>query len=101
MAVLGSGVQYGRSPSAGSQLIWLPLMTPFIERLALWCCLGVVLGAGDITYNNWLFWCVIVLVMAIQWVSVRDGREDGAYLTLQLPLDEFAAIKRELEEIEK
>ena len=74
-------------------------MSPFIERLALWFCLAVVLTVSEVSIIMTL--CVTVIVAAIQWVSVRDGREDGAYLTLQLPIEEIVAIKRELEAIEE
>lgn len=74
-------------------------MSPFIERLALWVCLAVILTVSEVSIIMTL--CVTVIVAAIQWVSVRDGREDGAYLTLQLPIEEIVAIKRELEAIEE
>lgn len=74
-------------------------MSPFIERLALWLCLAVILTVSEVSIIMSL--CVTVIVAAIQWVAVRDGREDGAYLTLQLPIEEIVAIKRELEAIEE
>lgn len=74
-------------------------MSPFIERLALWLCLAVILTVSEVSIIMTL--CVTVIVAAIQWVSVRDGREDGAYLTLQLPIEEIVAIKRELDAIDQ
>lgn len=74
-------------------------MMPFIERLALWTCLAVILTVSEVSFLMTL--CVTVIVAAIQWVSVRDGREDGAYLTLQLPIEEIVAIKRELDAIDQ
>lgn len=74
-------------------------MSPFIERLALWLCLAVILTFSEVSIIMTL--CVTVIVAAIQWVSVRDGREDGAYLTLQLPIEEIVAIKRELDAIDQ
>lgn len=74
-------------------------MTAFIERLALWVCLAVILTVSEVSIIMSL--CVTAIVAAIQWVAVRDGREDGAYLTLQLPIEEIVAIKRELEAIDQ
>ena len=74
-------------------------MSPFIERLALWVCLAVILTVSEVSIIMSL--CVTAIVAAIQWVAVRDGREDGAYLTLQLPIEEIVAIKRELEAIDQ
>lgn len=74
-------------------------MSPFIERLALWLCLAVILTVSEVSILMSL--CVTVIVIAIQWVAVRDGREDGAYLTLQLPIEEIVAIKRELDAIDQ
>lgn len=67
-----------------------------IERMVLWAALGLVLGVAGLHYDNWAFWCVIALTGVIQWISAKEGREDGAFLTLMLPVDEFTQIQKEL-----
>jgi hypothetical protein len=67
-----------------------------IERMALWAALGLVLGVAGLTYEHWAFWCVMVLAFVIQWTATKEGREDGAFLTLMLPVEEFTQIQKEL-----
>jgi hypothetical protein len=72
-----------------------------VERIALWAALGLVLGVAGLSYDSWEFWCVMALTAAIQWTATNNGREDGAFLTLMLPIEEFTQIQKELHEVIK
>lgn len=72
------------------------MMLSTFERFAIWAALALSLASADITFTAWQFWAITVLVLIIQWSALNTGREDGAITTLQLPVDEFTRLQREL-----
>lgn len=66
------------------------------ERGVVWAAMAMVMGTVDISITNWQFWSILALVYIIQWSALNVGREDGAITTLQLPVEEFTRLQREL-----
>lgn len=64
-----------------------------LEKLALYFAFGVVLAAGGIDYSTWQFWMAMLIVVVMDAVSVRTGREEGASAVFDLSLDEIRRIK--------
>ena len=64
-----------------------------LEKLALYFSFGVVLTAGNIDYSTWQFWMAMIIVVVMDAVSVRSGREEGAAAVFDLSLDEIQRIK--------
>lgn len=64
-----------------------------LEKLALYFSFGIVLAAGGIDYSTWQFWMAMIIVVVMDAVSVRIGREEGAAAVFDLSLDEIQRIK--------
>ena len=64
-----------------------------LEKLALYFTFGIVLGSGGIDYSTWQFWVSLVLMVIIETVATRTGREEGATAVFDLSLDEIQKIK--------
>jgi hypothetical protein len=71
-----------------------------IERLATWAALGITLSALGLSATDWGFWCVIVLVWVATYLAYQEGREQGIWLTANLPIDALKDIKAQIAKIE-
>lgn len=71
-----------------------------IERLATWAALGITLSALGHSIDSWGFWCVIVLFWAISYLAYQEGREQGIWLTANLPMEDLKDIKAQIARIE-
>jgi len=47
-----------------------------LARLALYTALALVLDAAGLAYNNSLFWCVLGLFIANEWLTRSDVWQD-------------------------
>jgi hypothetical protein len=43
-----------------------------IQRIALYATLGMVLDAAALTITDLLFWCILALFLASEWMTRRE-----------------------------
>ena len=68
-----------------------------MTRIVLYATLGFLLdslgqGAGD-----WGFWCVLGLFIAGDILARKEGQDHGIWITLSLPADKLAELKKQLD----
>jgi hypothetical protein len=64
-----------------------------LEKVALYFTFSVVLGAGGVDYSTWQFWLSMMVMLVIEAVAVRTGREEGAAAVFDLSRAEILKIK--------
>jgi len=68
-----------------------------ITRLVLYATLGTLMDALGQSAGDWGFWCVLGLFMCSDYLARREGQEHGIWITITLPADKLAELKRQLD----
>lgn len=70
------------------------------ERLAVYATLGLLLDALGQNWESWGFWCMLALFVLSDYLSRKDGMEQGMWLTANLPIEALENIKRQIKDLE-
>jgi hypothetical protein len=68
-----------------------------IQRLVLYATLGFLLDALGQGATDWGFWCVLALFICSDYISRKEGQDHGIWITITLPADKLAELKRQLD----
>jgi hypothetical protein len=68
-----------------------------ITRLVLYATLGALMDALGQGAGDWGFWCVVALFVCSDALARREGQDHGIWITITLPADELAELKRQLD----
>lgn len=66
---------------------------------AIYVALGLALGAGNVYWDNVLFWCVMALMVVNEILAKREGVADGVMIALDMTDDQLNSLRRQLDEI--
>lgn len=70
------------------------------ERLAVYATLGVLLDALELGYSTWGFWCTLALFVLSDYLSRKDGMEQGMWMTANLPIADLKDIQQQIKDLE-
>ena len=65
----------------------------------IYVALGLALGAGNVYWDNVLFWCVMSLMVVNEILAKREGVADGVMIALDMTDDQLNSLRRQLDEI--
>lgn len=65
----------------------------------IYVALGLALGAGNVYWDNVLFWCVMALMVVNEILAKREGVADGVMIALDMTDDQLNSLRRQLDEI--
>lgn len=49
-----------------------------IERIALYCTLGILIDSLGVPSGGWQFWCLLALFWAADWLARQEGENTAA-----------------------
>jgi hypothetical protein len=65
-----------------------------IQRLMLYVTLGLVIDAAEVPSLGWIWWCIMALFLAADWIGQREGYE-RAHVDLEREIREAAQAMTE------
>lgn len=65
----------------------------------IYVALGLALGAGNVYWDNVLFWCVMALMVVNEILAKREGVADGVMIALDMSADQLNSLRRQLDEL--
>jgi len=68
-----------------------------ITRIVLYATLGTLMGALGHGMDDWGFWSVLALFWASDVLSRKEGQDHGIWITITLPAEKLAELKRQLD----
>lgn len=48
-----------------------------MQRLLLWVCVSLILSSAEIYLENPLWWCMVALLMCIEYLARKEGAHDA------------------------
>ena len=70
------------------------------ERLAVYATLGLLLDALGQNWESWGFWSMLALFVLSDYLSRKDGMEQGMWMTANLPIDDLKDIQQQIKDLE-
>jgi hypothetical protein len=68
-----------------------------LARVALYATLGTLLSVLGQDIDGWGFWCVLALFWAGDVLARKEGQDHGIWITITLPADQLAKLKKEID----
>ena len=62
-------------------------MNEYLQRIAIYGALGLVLSEAKVQYDHWAFWCMIALFWASNYLERREGLEVGLTSGIEMMSD--------------
>ena len=77
-------------------------MTYLLQQLTIWATMGYMLDSMGYSYTTLLYWCMITLVVLSNFLSRKEGIEDGVLnMIVNLSVEEFRKLKDIIQEEEE
>ena len=54
----------------------------FIFKIFMAACLGFSLGMSEISYSNWKFWFILIIVAALSVLNYKEGLQRGMEMVI-------------------
>lgn len=62
-------------------------MNEYLQRLAAYAALGLVLSGAEVQYDNLAFWCVIALFLVSNYLERKEAYEVGVASGIEMMTD--------------
>ena len=71
-----------------------------MTRIIVYALVGLVLSAAGIYMDSEWFWCLLALFICSDYLSRREGYEQGMVFIATLPQEHLDKIKQEIKKLE-
>jgi hypothetical protein len=68
-----------------------------MTRLVLYATLGLLLSAIGLHWDTAEYWSMIALFITSDYLARKEGQDHGIWITITLPADKLAELKKQLD----
>ena len=73
--------------------MWDFLTGAAMQRMVVYSTIGYILNTAEITWEDGRFWCVMILTIVLEQISLSDGRNTAASYLLEMPKMKLMRLK--------
>jgi hypothetical protein len=80
--------------------MWETLTGSAMQRLVVWCLISYIMSTADIMWDDVRFWCVMVLLLVLEWLAEIEGGVKGTDHLLSMPRAQLLKLKDFMDKVD-
>jgi hypothetical protein len=79
--------------------MWDALTGRFMQRVVIYSIMGHILSTAEIDFNDARFWCILILVILLEFIARAEGTKEGIEHILNMSSAKLSKLKEFIDSV--